>query len=322
MLARLIALSLACLVILASGAAPAAEAYPSRPIRWVVPFPPGGATDVLTRLMAQYLSDRLGQPVVIENRPGAATNIAAQAVINSPPDGYTILLVVTSSTVNPSLYTSLPFNFLRDIAPVGGFTAQPLVVVESPALPYKTIPELIAYAKANPGKVNMGSFGTGTVSHLSIELLKQLAGINLMHVPYRGGAPMVTDILGGAIPVGVDALPNSLPHMERGTLRALAITDAKRSRRIPDVPTMGEAVPGYAIGGTIGLGVPAATPREIIERLNRDLNAGLADPAIKARLFELGADPAPTTPAEFGAYLAAQTEKWAKLIKAAGIKPE
>src|SRR5262249_12846053 len=221
MLARLIALSLACLVSAASGAAPAAEAYPSRPIRWVVPFPPGGATDVLTRLMAQYLSDRLGQPVVVENRPGAATNIAAQAVINSPPDGYTILLVVTSSTVNPSLYSSLPFNFLRDIAPVGGFTAQPLVLVASPALPYKTIPELIAYAKANPGKVNMGSFGTGTVSHLSIELLKQLAGINLVHVSYRGGALMVTDILGGAIPLGVDALPNSLPHMEQGTLRAL-----------------------------------------------------------------------------------------------------
>ena len=223
MLARFIALGLACCLLAAPRAATAADPYPTRPIRWVVPFPAGGATDVLSRIMAQYLTDRLGQPVVIENRPGAATNIGTQAVINSPPDGHTMLLVVTSNTVNATFYQSLPFDFLRDIAPVGGFTAQPLVIVASPSLPMRTMPELIAEAKANPGKVNMGSFGTGTVSHLAIELLKLSAGINLTHVPYRGGAPMVIDIFGGAVPLGVDALPNSLPHIERGSLRALAV---------------------------------------------------------------------------------------------------
>ena len=286
MLARLIALSLACGLLTAPSAA---DPYPTRPVRWVVPFPPGGATDVLARIMAQYLTERLGQPVVIENRPGAATNIGTQAVINSPPDGHTLLLVVTSNTVNATFYQSLPFNFLRDIAPVGGFTAQPLVIVASPSLPMRTMPELIAQAKANPGKVNMASFGTGTVSHLAIELLKLSAGINLTHVPYRGGAPMVTDILGGAVPLGIDALPNSLPHIERGSLRALAVLSAQRSPRMPDVPTVGETVPGYEVSGIIGLGVPSGTPRAIIERLNRELNAGLADPAIKARLAELGA---------------------------------
>jgi tripartite-type tricarboxylate transporter receptor subunit TctC len=299
-----------------------AQVYPTRPIRWVVPFPPGGATDTLTRFMAQYLTERLGQPVVIENRPGAATNIGAQAVINSPPDGYTLLLVVSSATVNATLYRSLPFNFLRDIAPVGGFASLPFVIVANPSLTYKTIPALIAYAKANPGKVNFGSFGTGTISHLAIELLKLSAGIDVVHVPYRGGAPLVTDILGGAVALGVDALPNSLPHIERGALAALAVTDGKRSRRLPAVPTVGEAVVGYEVSGIIGLGVPAATPRDIVERLNRELNAGLADPAVKARLMELGAEPEPTTPAQFGAHLAAETEKWAKVIRAADIKAE
>ena len=322
MLARFIALSLACCLLAAPRAATAADPYPTRPIRWVVPFPPGGATDVLARIMAQYLTDRLGQPVVIENRPGAATNIGTQAVINSPPDGHTMLLVVTSNTVNATFYQSLPFNFLRDIAPVGGFTAQPLVIVASPSLPMRTMPELIAEAKANPGKVNMGSFGTGTVSHLAIELLKLSAGINLTHVPYRGGAPMVIDIFGGAVQLGVDALPNSLPHIERGSLRALAVLSGKRSPRIPDVPTVGEFVPGYEVSGIIGLGVPSATPRGIIERLNRELNAGLADPVVKARLAELGAEGVPMTPTQFGEYLAHETAKWAKVIKAAGLKAE
>jgi tripartite-type tricarboxylate transporter receptor subunit TctC len=319
MLARLIALSLACGLLTAPSAA---DPYPTRSVRWVVPFPPGGATDVLARIMAQYLTERLGQPVVIENRPGAATNIATQAVINSPPDGHTLLLVVTSNTVNATFYQSLPFNFLRDIAPVGGFTAQPLVIVASPSLPMRTMPELIAQAKANPGKVNMASFGTGTVSHLAIELLKLSAGINLTHVPYRGGAPMVTDILGGVVPLGIDALPNSLPHIERGSLRALAVLTAQRSPRMPDVPTVGETVPGYETSGIIGLGVPSGTPRAIIERLNRELNAGLADPAIKSRLAELGAVGVPMTPEQFGEHLATETAKWAKVIKAAGLKAE
>jgi tripartite-type tricarboxylate transporter receptor subunit TctC len=322
MLARLIALGLACASLTVPAAAVAADPYPTRPIRWIVPFPAGGATDVLSRIMAQYLTGRLGQPVVIENRPGAATNIGTQAVISSPPDGHTMLLVVTSNTVNATFYQSLPFVFLRDIAPVGGFTAQPLVIVASPSLPFKTMPELIAEAKAKPGKVNMASFGTGTVSHLAIELLKLSAGINLTHVPYRGGAPMVTDIFAGAVPLGVDALPNSLPHIERGSLRALAVLSGKRSPRMPDVPTVGESVSGYEVSGIIGLGVPSGTPREIIERLNRELNAGLADAAVKARLWELGAEGVPMTPAQFGEHLATETAKWAKVIKAAGLKAE
>ena len=322
MLARFIALGLVCCLLAAPTAAIAADPYPTRPIRWIVPFPAGGATDVLSRIMAQYLTDRLGQPVVIENRPGAATNIGTQAVINSPPDGHTMLLVVTSNTVNATFYQSLPFVFLRDIAPVGGFTAQPLVIVASPSLPMRTMPELIAEAKANPGKVNMGSFGTGTVSHLAIELLKLSAGISLTHVPYRGGAPMVIDIFGGAVPLGVDALPNSLPHIERGSLRALAVLSGKRSPRMPDVPTVGESVPGYEVSGIIGLGVPSGTPRGIIERLNRELNAGLANPVVKARLAELGAEGVPMTPTQFGEYLANETAKWAKVIKAAGLKAE
>jgi tripartite-type tricarboxylate transporter receptor subunit TctC len=315
MLARLIALGLACASLTVPTAAVAADPYPTRPIRWIVPFPAGGATDVLSRIMAQYLTERLGQPVVIENRPGAATNIGTQAVISSPPDGHTMLLVVTSNTVNATFYQSLPFVFLRDIAPVGGFTAQPLVIVASPSLPFKTMPELIAEAKAKPDKVNMASFGTGTVSHLAIELLKLSAGINLTHVPYRGGAPMVTDIFAGAV-------PNSLPHIERGSLRALAVLSGKRSPRMPDVPTVGESVSGYEVSGIIGLGVPSGTPREIIERLNRELNAGLADPAVKARLWELGAEGVPMTPAQFGEHLATETAKWAKVIKAAGLKAE
>jgi tripartite-type tricarboxylate transporter receptor subunit TctC len=309
------------LALIGIGTASAAE-FPNRPIRWLVPFPAGGTTDILSRIMADFLSQRLGQPVVIENKPGAATNIAAQAVISAPPDGHTILLVVSSHAINATFYESLPFNFLRDIAPVGGFTTQPFVMIASPKLPARSIAEFVAYAKANPGKVNIGSFGTGTISHLAIELLKLSAGINLVHVPYRGGAPMVADIFGGAVESGVDALPNSLPHIERGTLRALAITDAKRTWRLPDVATVGETIPGYEVGGVIGLGVPAATPRAVIERLNRELNAGLNDAGVKARLAELGAEPVPTTPEQFGAYVAAETEKWAKVIRSAGLKAQ
>jgi tripartite-type tricarboxylate transporter receptor subunit TctC len=233
-----------------------------------------------------------------------------------------MLLAVSSNAVNATLYQSLPFNFLRDIAPVGGFTTQPLVIIASPSLPAKTIPEFVAHAKANPGKINVASFGTGTISHLALELLKQSAGIDLVQVPYRGGAPMVTDILGGVVQVGIDAFPNPLPHIARGTLRALAVTTAERSARVPDVPTVGESIPGYEVSGFIGIGVPSGTPADIVARLNRELNAGLADPAIKARLAELGATPIPTTPAAFGAMLAAATEKWAKVIKAAGLKAE
>ena len=320
---RLLAYGLACLVfVLASAIDARALDYPTRSIRWVVPYPAGGTTDILARIMAQYLSERLGQSVVIENKPGGGTNIAAQAVINSPPDGYTLLLVVTSNAVNASLYRSLPFNFIRDIAPVAGFTTQPLVIITKPSLPFKTIPEFVAHAKAHPGKVNMASFGAATISHLAIELLKLSAGINVVHVPYRGGAPMVTDILGGLIETGVDALPNSLPHIERGTLRALAVTTAQRSERVPNVPAVGESVPDYDVSGWLGIGVPAGTPNEIVERLNREIKAGLADPAIKAKFANLGATATSMAAAEFGAHFTAETEKWAKVIKAAGIKPQ
>jgi tripartite-type tricarboxylate transporter receptor subunit TctC len=319
---RLIALALACVALVGVEQAAAADAYPTRPIRWVVPYPAGGTTDILSRIMAQFLTERLGQPVVIENKPGGGTNIAAQAVISSPPDGYTMLLAATTNMVNASLYKSLPFNFLRDIAPVAGFTTLPLVIIASPSLPAKTIPEFIAYAKANPGKINVGSFGTATISHLALELLKLSAGIDVVHVPYRGGAPLVTDIFSGLVQTGIDALPNSLPHIERGSLRALAVTTAKRSQRLPDVPSVAESIPGYDVGGQLGIGVPTGTPRDVIERLNREIGAGLADPGVKARLTELGATATPMTAAEFGAYLVAGTEKWAKVIKAAGLTPQ
>jgi tripartite-type tricarboxylate transporter receptor subunit TctC len=316
---RLVALAVA-FGLLGFGPAAAADSYPSRPVRWIVPYPAGGTTDILARIMGQFLSDRFGQPVVIENRPGGGTNIAAQAVINSPPDGYTLLLAATTNAVNATLYEALPFNFMRDIAPVAGFTTLPLVIVATPSFAPRTIPEFIAYAKANPGKVNMASFGTATISHLAIELLKLSSGLDLVHVPYRGGAPMVTDLLGGLIQVGVDALPNSLPHIERGALNALAVTTGQRSPRLPNVPSVAETVAGYDVGGWLGVGVPAGTPPEAIARLADGIRAGLADPGVKARMAELGATAMPMGPAEFGAFVAAETGKWAKVIKAANIK--
>ncbi len=318
---RLVALWLACFVLAGIGAAGAAD-YPSRPIRWIIPYPAGGTTDVLARIMADFMSQRLGQPVVIENKPGAANNIATQAVISAPPDGHTILLTATTNAINASFYEKLSFNFLRDIKPVGGFVTLPFVLIATPSFPAKTMPEFIAYAKANPGKVNMGSFGTGTISHLAIELLKLSAGINLVHVPYRGGAPLVTDMFSGLVQTGIDALPNSLQHIQRGALRALAVTTSKRSDSLPGVPTIGETVPGYAVDGWIGIGVPSGTPAEIIAVLNNALNAGLADPATQKRLAALGATPIPFTPAGFGAYMTAETEKWGKVVRSAGVKAQ
>ena len=318
---RLVALWLACFALAGIGAAGAAD-YPSRPIRWIIPYPAGGTTDVLARIMADFMSQRLGQPVVIENKPGAANNIATQAVISAPPDGHTILLTATTNAINASFYEKLSFNFLRDIKPVGGFVTLPFVLIATPSFPAKTMPEFIAYAKANPGKVNMGSFGTGTISHLAIELLKLSAGINLVHVPYRGGAPLVTDMFSGLVQTGIDALPNSLQHIQRGALRALAVTTGKRSDSLPGVPTIGETVPGYAVDGWIGIGVPSGTPAEIIAVLNNALNAGLADPATQKRLAALGATPIPFTPAGFGAYMTAETEKWGKVVRSAGVKAQ
>jgi tripartite-type tricarboxylate transporter receptor subunit TctC len=299
-----------------------AQAYPSRPIRWIVPYPAGGSTDLIARLVGQFMSERMGQPVVIENRPGGGTNIATQAVVSSPPDGYTLLFTASTHTINVSLYQSLPFNFLRDITMVAGLGELPLVLEVNPAVPAKTLAELIAYAKANPGKINIASFGAATISHLAIELIKMTTGVNMVHVPYRGGAALITDLIGGQVQAAVDALPNSLPHIKSGAVRALALLPKARSPALPDVPVAGETLPGFEVSTFSGVGVPTGTPREIIERLNREINAALADPGIKARFGDVGATPIVFTPAEANAFVVAQTEKWAKVIKSAGIKPQ
>jgi tripartite-type tricarboxylate transporter receptor subunit TctC len=299
-----------------------AQAYPTHPVRFVVGFPPGGAADLVARILGNWLAERLGQPVIIDNRPGASTNIAVQAVVNAPADGHTLLLAVATNAINASLFAALPFDFLRDIAPVSAFAQLQLVMEANPAVPARNVAELIALAKARPGKINAASFGTGTISHLAIELFKVTAGVNLVHVPYRGGAAMVTDLLGGQVDLAVDALPNSLPHIRQGTIRALALADAKRSAAIPELPTVGETLTGYEVNTWTGIGVPRGTPPEIIARLNRETNAALADPSVLARLADVGAAPILTTPTEFGAMIAADTDKWAKLVKRAGIRAE
>jgi len=299
-----------------------AQAYPSRPVRWIVGFPPGGGADTVTRIVGQPLSERLGQQVIIENRPGASTNIAAQAVINSPPDGYTLLYYGASTLINASMFPNLPFDVRRDIAPVSGLAAFPMMLVVNPSVPAKTVAELIAHAKANPGKVTMASFGTGSASHLAGELFKMMAGINMVHVPYRGGAPMVTDLIAGQVQVAFDVMVTSLPHVRTGGLRALGVAGNNRFDMLPDVPTVAETVPGYEARTWAGVGVPKGTPTEIIARLNHEINAGLANPTIKSRLTELGTIPMIFTSAEFGAYVAAESEKWAKVIQFAGIRPE
>jgi tripartite-type tricarboxylate transporter receptor subunit TctC len=299
-----------------------AQAYPTRPVRWVIGFPAGGGADIVARIMARWLSERLGQQVIIENKPGAGMIIATQTVVNSPPDGYTLLWVGTSNAVNATLYENLPFNFLRDIAPVAGLVVYPLVLEVNPSVGLKTVAEFVAYAKANPGKVSLASFGVGTSSHMAGELLKSMTGINVVHVPYRGGAPMVNDLLGGQVQAAVDVVANSLPHIRSGALRALAVTTTTRLEALPDVPTVDETVPGYEALTWTGIGVPRGTPTAIIEKLNRETNAGLADQRIKARLAELTIIPTIFSPAEFGGYWTAETEKWGKVIRAANIKPE
>ena len=299
-----------------------AQAYPARPLRWIVGFPPGGGADTVARILGPWLSERLGQQVVIENRPGASTNIAAQAVVNSPADGYTLLFYGASTVVNTSIFQNLPFNVQRDIAPVSGLVAYPMLLVAHPSVPAKTVAELIAYAEANPGKVTMASFGSGSASHLAGELFKMMAGINMVHVPYRGGAPMVTNLIGGQVQVGFDVMVTSVPQVRAGTLRALAVAGKNRFEMLPDVPSIAETLPGYEARTWAGVGVPNGTPPEIIARLNREINAGLANPAIQARLAEVGTIPLIFTATEFGAYIAAESEKWAKVVKFAGIKPE
>jgi tripartite-type tricarboxylate transporter receptor subunit TctC len=297
-----------------------AQSYPTRPVRIILGFPAGGSTDIVARIMGAWLAERLGQSFVVENKPGAGTNLAVQTAVNSPPDGYTLLFVTTTNAINATFYGTLPFNFLHDIAPVAGLVDLPFVIDASPSLPVKTVAEFIAYAKANPGKINAASFGTGTISHLAWELFKLTTGVDIVHVPYPGGAPMVTDLIGGRVQVGIDALPNSLPHIRSGTLRVLAVTGPARSDTIPDVPTVGETVPGYEVSGWTGIGVPAGTPKEIVATLNREINAGLGDARIKARLADVGGRPILLTPEEFGKIWLRDTDKWAKVMKSAAVK--
>jgi tripartite-type tricarboxylate transporter receptor subunit TctC len=296
-----------------------AQTYPTRPIRWVVPYPAGGATDLISRLMAQWLSERIGQPVIVDNRPGGGTTLGTQAVVSSPPDGYTLLFTASTHTINVSLQ-QLPFNFLRDITLVSGLSELPLVMDVSPKLPVKDLKEFVAYAKANPGKVNIASFGAATISHLAIEFFKVTTGVDVVHVPYRGGAQIMTDLISGQIQAAVDSLPSSLPHIKSGKIRALALLSAQRSSVLPDLPVASEIIPGLEVRTFSGLGVPSGTPPEIVARLNKEINAGLANPTIKARFADVGASPVIMTSAEANAFVKAQTEKWAKLIKSAGIK--
>jgi tripartite-type tricarboxylate transporter receptor subunit TctC len=299
-----------------------AQAYPSRPVRVVVPFTPGGASDITARLMGQWLSERLGQQFVIDNRPGGGTNIGTEAVVRAPADGYTLLMVGGYNAINATLYDKLNHNFIRDIAPVAGIIVVPNVMVVNPSVPAATVPEFIAYAKSKPGKTTMASAGTGTPSHVTGELFKMMAGVNLVHVPYRGGGPALTDLLSGQVQVMFATMPSSIEYIRAGKLRALAVATATRSEALPDVPTVGEFVPGYEASSWSGLGAPRATPAEIVDKLNKEVNAALDDPKMKARLADLGGVALPGSPADFGKLIADETEKWAKVIKFAGIKSE
>src|SRR6266545_963941 len=294
-----------------------AQAYPSRPVRLLVGFPAGGTTDIAVRLIGQWLSERLGQPVIIENRPGAGANLAAEAVVRAPADGYTLLAATSSNTINTTFYDKLSFNFARDIAMVAGITRSPLVLEVHPSLPVKTVPELIAHAKANPGKVTLASFGTGTTSHVAGELFKMTAGVTMLHVPYRGSAPLLTDLLSGQVQAAFDNLPASIEHIRAGKLRALAVGTAARAEVLPELPTVGEFLPGFEASAWVAVGAPKSTPAEIIDKLNKEINAGLAAPRIKARLAELGGTVFTGSAADFDKLVAEQTEKWGKVIRAA-----
>jgi tripartite-type tricarboxylate transporter receptor subunit TctC len=299
-----------------------AQAYPTRPVRLVVGFPPGQTADLIARLMGQWLAERLGQPVVIDNRPGASSNIATELVVRSPADGYTLLSVNSSNLINATLYEKLPYNFLRDIDPIASFSRVALVMEVNPSFPARAVPEFIAYAKANPGAINMASGGTGNSTHVTGELFKMMAGVNLLHVPYRGSPPALTDLIGGRVQVMFDVLSSSVEHIRSGRLRALAVTTAARSDALPDIPTLGEFVPGYEASALAGIGAPKGTPAEIIDKLNREINAGLADPNIKARFADLGLTPLSLSAAAFARLVVDETEKWGKVVKFANIKAE
>jgi tripartite-type tricarboxylate transporter receptor subunit TctC len=314
----LVAMGLSALAWSTGGAS--ALDYPTRPVRFVVGYPAGGATDIIARLIGQKLSERMGQQFIIENKPGAGNNIGTESVVNATPDGYTVLLINPANFVNASLYANLNFNFIRDIAPVASFNRVPNVMTVAPGVPAKTVAEFIAYVKDNPGKVNMASSGNGTSVHLSGELFMAMSGAKMLHVPYKGAAPAITDLLGDRVQVIFDNMPSIIGHIKGGALRPLAVTTATRSPELPDVPTVAETVPGYEASALFGMGAPKKTPPEIIAKLNQAINAVLADPEVKKRLIELGGDPLISTPEAFGEMIAAETEKWEKVVKFAGLR--
>jgi len=299
-----------------------ARAYPTRPVRIIVGFAPAGGTDIMARLIGQWLSERLGQQFVIENRPGASTNIATEAVVNAPPDGYTLLLACLPNASNATLYDKLNFNFIRDIAPVAGIARDTFAIEVNPSVPVKTVPEFIAYAKVNSGKINMASGGIGSGNHIFGELFKMMTGVNLVHVPYRGAGPALVDLLGGQVQVMFASMSSSIEYVRAGKLRVLAVTTSTQSPVLPDIPTVAEFVPGYEASFWTGIGAPRNTPIEIVEKLNQEINAGLADSQMKARLAELGATTLPGAPADFGKLIAEESQKWGKVVKFAGIKAD
>jgi tripartite-type tricarboxylate transporter receptor subunit TctC len=299
-----------------------AQAYPSRPIRIIIGYTPAGSADITARLMGQWLTERLGQTVVIENRPGAGTNLATEAVVRAPADGYTLLLVAPANAINATLFEKLNHNYLRDIAPVAGINRFPNVMEVNPSVPAKTVPEFIAYAKANPGKLSMASSGAGSTIHMSGELFKMMTGINMTHVPYRGSAPALTDMISGQVQVMFDNIPTSIEHIRAGKLRPLAVTATARSELLPDTPLVADYIPGYEASAWYGLGAPRGTPPEIIDKLNKTVNAILADPAVKKKFADMGATLIMSSPADFGKYVAEETEKWGKVVKFAGVKPD
>ena len=298
------------------------QSYPTRPVHIVVGFPPGQAADISARLLGQWLSERLGQSFIIDNRPGAASTIATEQVVHASPDGHTLLYVVASNYINATLKANLPYNFIRDIEPVGSITRSSLVVEVNPSVPVKSIPELIAYAKANPGKLNMASGGIGNSTHLAGELFKMMTGINMFHVPYRGSAPALSDLISGQVQVMFDLMASSIGYIRAGQLRALAVTAAQRSEALPELPTVGDFVPGYEASTVGGIGAPKRTPTAIVNKLNTEINAALADPNLRSRYAALGSEPHPTSPIEFGKLIAAETDKWGNVIRFAGIEPE
>jgi tripartite-type tricarboxylate transporter receptor subunit TctC len=299
-----------------------AQTYPTKPVRILVGFAPGGGVDIMARLIGQWLSERLGQPFVIENRPVAGTNIATEAVVRASPDGYTLLVVSSANTINATLYDKLNFVFLRDIAPVAGIISLPFVMVANPSVPAKTVPEFTAYAKANPGKISVGSPGIGTPGHVAGELFKMMAGVEMIHVPYRGAGPALVDLLSGQVQVMFPTMPASIEYVRAGKLRALAVTTATRSDALPDIPTVAEFVPGYEASQWYGVGVPKDTPTEIVDKLNKEINAGLADAKMKSRLADLGGTVLAGSPADFGKLIADDTEKWGNVIRALNIKAD